>query len=434
MTNDGASQPEQLRRVISRFSIAVLVINGIVGAGIFGMPGKAANLTGAFSPIIFVICGVLMSTLMISFAQAASYFHGTGGPILYVRSSFGRFAGFQCGWILWVSRVLALAANANLLTTYLAALIFADGSNPEAFRIACITVMAAFFTYVNIVGVKTGMSAILAITFVKFIPLLVLCLVGLSFVTPETFSGMEIPSYENLGTAVLLVFYAFVGFESALVPAAEFKNPKRDIPRAMFATAAFASILYAVIQTVSYAAKPDLGSSEQPLAAAAEAMMGSFGLWMVSIGAVVSILGNYAAAVLYGPRITYALARDGTLPRILGKTHVNFRTPAASIVLYCGTGLALGIFGSFKELAVMSSLGRLVIYVLVLASIPRIVARHPDEEDALRLWGGFTMPVVALAISLWLMAQADLEAVYKTAILVAIGTVLYAGARRRSIT
>ncbi len=174
MTNPIAEQPEPLKREISRFSIAVLVINGIVGAGIFGMPGKAANLTGAFSPIIFVLCGVLMSTLMISFAQAASYFHGTGGPILYVRSAFGRFAGFQCGWILWVSRVLSLAANANLLTTYLAALVFADGSNPEAFRIASITVMAAFFAYVNIVGVKTGMSAILAITVVKFIPLLVL--------------------------------------------------------------------------------------------------------------------------------------------------------------------------------------------------------------------------------------------------------------------
>jgi amino acid transporter len=332
---------------------------------------------------------------------------------------------------MWVARVLSVAANANLLTTYLAALIFRDGSNPEAFRITAITVMAVFFTYVNIVGVKSGMSAILAITVVKFIPLLVLCLVGLTFVTPDAFAGMATPSYEDFGTAMLLVFYAFVGFENALVPAGEFKNPKRDIPVAMFATAAFASILYAVIQTVSYAAKPDLGSSEQPLAAAAEVMMGSFGLWMVSIGAIISVLGNYAAAVLSGPRITYALARDGMLPRILGLTHAIHQTPTASIVLYCGTGLALGIYGSFKELAVMSSLGRLVIYVLVLAAIPRIKSRHKNEKDALRLWGGLTIPVIAFAISLWLVSQARLEAVYKTAALVAVGTVLFSLRRIR---
>ncbi len=423
-------EPEHLRRDLSRLAIAVLAINGIVGAGIFGMPGKAADLTGSFSPFIFVICGVLMSTLMISFAQAASYYKGTGGPILYVGTAFGSFAGFQVGWMLWVSRVLSLAANANLLTSYLAALVFADGGNPEAFRITAITLIAGFFTYVNIVGVKSGMQAIFAITLAKFIPLLVLCLVGASLFSPDSFAGMELPVYEDFGVAMVLVFYAFVGFEGALVPAGEFKNPQRDIPKAMFATAAFASILYAVIQTVSYAALPDLGSSEQPLAAAAEVMMGKAGLWMISIGAIVSVLGNYASAVLSVPRLTYALARSGMLPQLFARTHDRFQTPHYSIAIYCGTGLTLGIFGSFKELAVMSSLARLLIYVLCLAAIPGIKKRLAGSEDALRLPGGLTIPFIAFAISIWLMTQVRFEAVYKTSALIAIGTILFALARR----
>jgi APA family basic amino acid/polyamine antiporter len=111
---------EPLRRELSRLAIATLALNGLIGAGIFGLPAEAARLTGAFSPVMYVVCGLLMSSLLLSFGQAASFFHGTGGPILYTQAAFGSFTGFQTGWVLYVGRATSLAANANLLATYTA--------------------------------------------------------------------------------------------------------------------------------------------------------------------------------------------------------------------------------------------------------------------------------------------------------------------------
>lgn len=441
-----STEPESLRRELTGLAIAVLAINGLVGAGIFGLPSRAAALTGAFSPVIFVVCGLLMSTLMLSFAQAASYFGTTGGPILYTKTAFGPFVGFQTGWFIYVGRVTSLAANANLLATYLAA--FVPGIDEGWGRVSVLFALAASFAVLNVVGVRQGMGSIMAITVLKFIPLVVFVLIGLAFLRIEPFAAAAVPSYQSFGEAVLLVFYAFIGFEGALIPAGETRDPKRAMPRAMIAVAVITLVLYVLIQTVAVATLPDLANAKRPLADAAAMMIGGAGVVMMTAGAAVSILGNYAASVLSAPRMTYALAREGSMPAWFAAVHERFRTPHRSVIFYCSLAFvlsvlggfeSLGVKGAFASLAEMSSFARLIGYALTVAALPRLAREFGASEGAFRVPGGLAIPAIAFVVCLWLVGHVVVEAAYEpsaritiatTALFVVIGAALYALGRR----
>lgn len=419
---------EPLKRELGRIALALLALNSMIGAGIFGLPADAARLTGLFSPVLFLLCGLLMATLMLSFAQASSYFQGTGGPILYAGTAFGPFVGFQTGWLLYAGRATAIAANANLFATYLGTYI--PAVNDGAGRMLVIVGIGALFAALNVTGVKQGMGAILAISVAKFVPLAVFVLVGLTYVRPVMFAEMTVPSFGTLGEAALIVFYAFVGFEGALVPAGESKDPRRDLPKALFVTALGGTLLYIGIQIVSVALTPDLAGSTRPLADAAAVFMGPAGVAMLSFAAMASILGNYASSVLAAPRMTYALAREGSLPDAFARVHSRWQTPHVSILGFIVLGVTLGVSGTFTQLAVLSAITRLIGYTTSLAALPRLRARFGHEAQAMSLPGGFAIPAAGLAICGWLMLQVKFEAVWKTAVLVALGTALYLFARR----
>jgi amino acid transporter len=420
--------PESLRRELTGLALTLLALNSMIGAGIFGLPAGAARLTGLFSPMIFVLCGVLMATLMVSFAQAASYFRGTGGHILYAQAAFGPFAGFQSGWLMYVGRMTAVAANSNLFATYLGTYI--PQVNDGTGRMFVIVAIALLFAWLNIRGVKQGMGAILTISVAKFVPLILFVLIGLTYVRPAMFSGATVPSFGTVGEAALLVFYAFVGFEGSLVLAGESKDPQRDIPKALLATALLGTLLYVGIQTVSVALTPDLAGSTRPLADAASIFMGAGGVAMLSFAAMASILGNIGSSVLSAPRLTYVLARDGSLPTVLGAVHPRFLTPHVSILLFLVLCVGLGVAGSFTQLAIMSSLARLIAYTIGLLALPRLKAQFGSQPRAMQLPGGYAIPVAGFAICVWLMAQVQWEAVWKTAVFMGLGTVMYLAARR----
>jgi amino acid transporter len=409
-------------------AIAALAINGLIGAGIFGLPADAARLTGAFSPAMYIICGLLMATVIASFGQAASYFNGTGGPILYTRAAFGDFVGFQTGWTLYVGRAASVAANANLLATYLAS--FAEGADRGVGRLGVLLGTCALFTALNVVGVRQGVGSVMAITVLKLAPLVLFVLLGLTYVTPEAFAGASVPAYGDFGEAVLLLFYAFIGFEGAVIPAGEARDPRRDIPRALFLSAGATAILYFLIQTVSVAVLPDLATSKRPLAEAAGVMMGPTGFAIITFAAAISIGGNLASSCLSAPRMTYALAREGELPAWFGAVHATCRTPHWSIVFYGALSFALAVSGTFTWLAGMSSLARILGYGACVAALPRLERKFGHLEGVLRLPGGFAIPGLALLICVWLLTQVRLDAFLVTAGFVAAGAVMFALNRR----
>jgi amino acid transporter len=426
---DPINDKEKLQREISRLAIAALMLNGLIGAGIFGLPSSAAKLTGAFSPLMFVICGLLMSTVMLSFGQAASYFPNTGGPILYSQAAFGPLVGFETGWVLYIGRASALAANSNLLITYSSSLW--EGADQGFVRIAILLVVCALFTAINFLGIKQGIGTVLVMTVMKLIPLFVFILVGLSFVKPDAFKGAGLPTYSNFGEATLLLFYAFIGFEGGLIPAGEARDPKRDMPRALFMSAGFTTVLYVLIQTVSMAVMPDLANAKRPLVDAAGIMMGAAGALLITFGAIISIGGNIAATFVTAPRMTYTLAREGGMPKWFEAVHERYRTPHWSILFFGTLVFALALSGTFTWLAGMSSLTRVLGYGICVAALPRLQKQFGNTENAIRLPGGLLIPALALIVCLWLLTQAKLDALFVTAGFLLAGAIFYATARRK---
>ena len=179
-----ANVPGQLRRDIGFFGAAFLALNAIIGAGIFALPGKVAANAGLLSHWLFLVVGVLLLAVVLTFAELSSYYKQTGGPVLYATDAFGPFVGFSTGWALYLSRVTAFAANANVMATYLASL--SDVFAGEMARAAIISVVTVGLAYANVTGVRDGVRTMAIFTVLKVAPLLLLILLGLQHVTATT--------------------------------------------------------------------------------------------------------------------------------------------------------------------------------------------------------------------------------------------------------
>jgi amino acid transporter len=419
-----------LNRDISQLGFAAIALNGVIGAGIFALPAVAAAKSGSFSPWLFLVCALLIMTVVLSFARAASFFRDTGGPIQYAGTAFGPFAGFQTGWLTYIGRLSALGANISLMVTYAGWFWVPLESGPiHQLGVALIFVILALS---NVVGVRQSMSVVFLFSALKLLPLLLLMLIGMAHARPEILLQVELPVTGSLGETILVLLYAFVGFESAVVPAGEARNPRRDIPRAITITVLTITGIYFLIQLISVSLMPDLASSKTPLADVAEILMGGAGAALLTLGAVLSIGGNCSASMLSAPRMTYALARLGSLPAWFGKVHPRFHTPINSIVFYAVLGLALAISGSFIWLAVVSTLARLLSYILGVAALPVLEKRIETTEDQFHLRGGYFIPALALLLCLWLVTFASITAWLTTAGFFTLGSVLYLASSRKS--
>jgi amino acid transporter len=431
MSPDVRNRDEALVRRFTVVGLWVLVFNGILGAGIFGLPARIAGLTGPYSPLFFVVCGLLMAPIVLTFAEAASYVRATGGPILYVGTVFGPHAAFQTGWAIYVSRATAFAANVNLLVDSLGWIW--EAASAGTARVALIAGICGFLTLVNVLGSRQAMRTAGTLTVLKIAPLLVLVVAGFVLLSPALLpaAGTPLPSAASAGSAALIAIYAFVGWEVALVPAGEAKDPARDLPRALLLGLASIVVFYVLIQAVCIAALPDLARSERPLVDAAAALLGPAGAALLLFGTVASIGGNLAVSVISASRTTYALAQEGTLPAFFGRVHARYRTPAVSVVVFGTLVTALALSGSFIWLAGLSVLSRVLVFLLVIAALPGLRRRFGKEPGTFRLPGGYAIPALAAIVSVGLTLQAQSNAVWTTLAFLAVGSVLFAAARLR---
>jgi amino acid transporter len=419
-------RPEALVRSLSVVGFSLLILNGMIGAGIFGVPAEVARLAGApWSPLMFLLCGLLIAPVMLTFAELSSYFIGTGGPILYARTAFGAVVSFETGWAFYVARATALAANLNLLLS--SATLFLESADQGSTRIVLLVLVCAGLTAVNVVGTRHAIGSVGALTLLKLLPLVALLLWGApSIAAFATHIGAaELPNGNATASALLLVLYAFVGFESALVPAGEARNPARDLPRALLGTLAVVTVLYVAIQTVCAAVVPNLAGTQRPVVDAAAHLFGPAGTVIMTAGVIASVGGNVAGAMFSTPRMTYALAREGQLPSFFAAVHPRLRTPHWSIIAFGAFVLALAIVGRFAWLAAMSVLIRLLIFLVCIAALPRLRRRFGGAETALRLPGGYTIPALAAVLCCWLLLQVSLQSVLAAGVLLGLGLVLH---------
>lgn len=434
-----ATKDEPLRRDIGFLGSAFLSFNGMVGAGIFALPGTLHDKFGAFSPFLFPLFGLLVLVVALPFARVAARHPVSGGPVVYA-AAFGPAVAFQAGWVYYVARATALAANLTVLVKYLAELWPPLADGPA--RGAIIVAVSGLLVWINIVGVKRAVQLIDALTLLKAAPLLFVAVLGL-VVAGGTIEGPSgVPPLTDLEAAALLILYAFVGFENSVTPAGETSNPTRNIPRALIATIVGTALLYFVVQLSYVAVMEPGGGGEAPLVELGKALMGPAGGLLLVAAAVFSLLGNISGGLTGTSRTSYAMGRDGLLPGWFGRVSPRFATPANSIAFMGGLIAVLALSGSFVWLAVVSTLARMFVYSISIASLAVVPAQagtpagemHPSPSPpGAPAYAGATawlMIVPAVAVCVWAASQSAWPSWRMLLILVAAGTLLYAAARR----
>lgn len=415
---------EKLVRGISRWDLTAIAVNTIIGAGIFGLPSKVTALIGGYSLLAFVACAIIIGFIVVCFAEVASRFSETGGMYLYAKEAFGAVVGFEVGWLYWIVRVTTFAANCNLLLAYLG--FFVPTANEGALRIILICFVVILLTTVNFLGVKESVILTNIFTVGKIVPLLIFCAVGLFFIQPANFMFDVAPNYNSFSSAVLLLIYAYVGFEAAVIPAGETKNPQKNVPFALLIALAFCAILFIIIQIVAIGTLPELATSERPIADAAGKFMGSFGASFIAIGALVSILGNLNGGFLAASRIPFAMAEQREIPNIIGKTHKRFKTPYIALFLTAIVMFILTVQSSFVSALTIATITRLIVYATTCASLPVFRRKENAPEAKFIAPFGIVAAILSLILTIWLLTRVDFNkeglAIFIAAI---IGLVLY---------
>ncbi len=367
-------------------------INVTIGAGIFVLPATVAAGLGPGAPLAYVVCGGMMALIILCFAAAGSRVASTGGLYAYVEVAFGRFVGFLTGVLYCLSASLAAASVASALAASIAAVWPAAATT--AARFGLLTALVGGLAIVNLRGVTPGARLVEAVTLAKLLPLVVLIVAGVWFVRGERLVLTTLPTTSAVGRTAIVLIFAFVGVEIALVPGGEVSDPARTVPRALFMALAATTAIYLAIQTVALGL---LGPSlaDYPAAPLAEAMarvLGRGGRLFVLAGATVSMFGYLAGDMLGSPRALFALARDRLLPARLARVHPRYHTPHVAIVTYAIIVGAGSVSSSFTELAIVTNVSTLSMYLLcVLASYELqrrdVRARRHTVRDARRAAG-----------------------------------------------
>jgi amino acid transporter len=411
-----------LIRGIRRWDLVAITINGIIGAGIFGLPSKIFALIGSYSLIAFVVCAAVVTLFILCFAEVGSRFDETGGPYLYAREAFGPTVAFEIGWLIWLARLTAFAANCNLLVAYIG--YFVPAATNPFWRASIIIIVVAVLAAINLLGIRQAAIVSDVFTVGKLIPIIIFIAVGLFFLNPQAFALGPRPATGAFSQSVLLLIYAFSGFEMAAIPAGEVKDPKKNVPHALLIAIGVVAFLYILVQVVCVGTFPELALSQKPLADAGMHFMGAAGGAMISAGAIISITGNLNIVLLSGSRVPFAMAEQQQLPSFIGSVHRRFATPYVAILITAAVMMLLTLNSSFVAALTISAIARLVTYGATCLSLPIFRRRKNAPPAAFKLRGGTIIAVMSLILAAWLLTSARKEALAAT-IAAAVGLLIY---------
>lgn len=419
-------QVSQLRRELGRWDLTAIGINQVIGGAVFALPASLAAIVAGWSP--FLIVGVGFASLLIAatFAEVGSRFDATGGPYLYTKAAFGRFAAFEVGWMQWFTRVASWASVINVLIASLG--FYWPAVTSGATRMILLTGIIAALALINVGGIRQSAWVVNALTIGKLVPLALFIGVGLTQLARGGFELYGVPSAAELSKSALLLIFAFGGYEVIPVPAGESKDPKRAVPFALIMTIVVVTLVLTLTQIVALGTLPSLPSSNTPLADASALMMGAAGAAIITIGAVLSTLGNNMGQALSGSRNLFALAEHGDVPRVFARINPRFGTPDVAILFTAAVSLVLAVTGSFVTMAQASAVSRLVVYVATCAAALRL--RSPRfagvvAEPTMRVPLGPVIPVVAMLIALAILFGATGAQLRAGGIALAAGAVLF---------
>ena len=426
MSETSAPAAVGLRRELGRWDLTAIGINQVIGGGIFLIPAALAGEVGAWGPIAFVAVGLTSLLVALCFAEVGSRFDSTGGPYLYTRAAFGRLAGFEVGWMQWFTRVTSQASNANGIALALGFYwpAMTGGTGRALLLAGLISVLAA----INVRGIRQSAWVVDALTIAKLLPLAIFIGAGFFFVQVDRLGPLPAVSWRQAAAAALLLNFAFGGFDVIPVPAGESTNPRRHVPFALVMTIVSVTIIMGLAQMVTAGTLPGLAASKTPMADAALLFMGTGGALLIGVGSILSMTGNNAGHILTGSRMLYALAENRELPAFFGKIHRTWRTPANAIVFTSLVALGLALSGSFAKLAAASAVARLITYTGACGSTlalrrPRFATLVQPATFVIRF--GPVVPLLAVVISLAVLAGASWEQMTTGGAALAIGAALF---------
>jgi len=391
-----------LVRAIGSWGLAAGIVNVTIGGGIFRLPAGVAAAVGPAAPLAYLACTIAMGLIVLCFADAGSRVTMTGGPYAYVETAFGPFVGFVSGALLWVGITLALAAVSTFFADSLLALVPALGATGRRVALIGVLVLLAAANMRGVGGV-TRFNAVA--TAAKLLPLVLLVVVGLFTMRWSNLVWQATPTPGAVSRASVLLIFAFLGVESALVPSGEVHDPARTVPRAIFVAMAVVALLYVSIQLVAQGLLgAALANDPTPLASAAGVALGPAGRTMILVGSTVSMFAYVSGMTLAVPRMLFAFGRDGFLPSALARVHPTRRTPHVAIAAQTAIVAALALFGRFEVLAVAANVTVLLVYAaccLAAAELRRRDVRSGGIPFAVP--GGRVVPWLALAVIAWLL-------------------------------
>lgn len=417
----------QLVRGIGIPALTANIVSSTIGAGIFVIPAAVARDLGPAAPIAFVCCALAMVLFVTCFAIAGSRVSLTGGLYAYVEVAFGRYVGFLAGMLYFLSALGAVAGVVNVLANSIALVVPFLGS--PVMRVIVMIAVYSSLVLINIRGVRQGAGAVTAITVAKLLPLLLFAGVGLFFVHWQNLTWSGWPGSKSLGDAVILLIFAFVGIEVALIPSGEVKNPARTVPRSAYLALVITTVIYILIQVVGQGTLGvDLANHPgAPLAEAAATFLGNLGRTILLAGATISAFGFVTSDILSSPRMIFAFGRDGALPQFFAHVHPRYRSPDVAIITYAAIAFVLSISGTFEKLAVLSNVAVLLMYLLCCAACWFLVQRDVRADGArpFNFPGMKIVPALAIVAILWILWHATVREFLVTGIVLALASILY---------
>lgn len=427
------SSPDLIRS-IGRWSFAALVLNTIIGTGVFILPGTVAARLGALGIFSWVAAALLTAAMILCFAEVASRFTVAGGAYLFTQAAFGRYTGLQIGWLAYVSRATAAAAQANLFTSYFAE--FLPWAGTRAGGLTITSVFIGVLAAVNVRGVTSGARLSNVLALVKTVSLVSFGVLGITWLLSGRGAAGITPT--DLGPAswlqmLLLLMFAFGGFESALMPLAEAKDPQRDAPFALLVGLGLVTAVYLAAQVTVLATLSDPGATNRPLAASARVMLGAGGAAAISVAALVSVYGWLSSNMLAVPRLTMAMAQGGDLPAFFGRVHGVWRTPWISILIFAAVSWTLANQAGLLQNITLSSVVRLFVYGLVCAALPVLRRKEARGLVAAALFkapAGIALAWLSVAVSLLLATRMTRREGLTLAVTIALGTLHFVMLRR----
>ncbi|GEQ49642.1 APC family permease [Tetragenococcus koreensis] len=405
-------------------------INAVVGSGIFLLPKDIYMDLGPFSLIAMLVDVLLVMLLAVCFAEVSGYFDKNGGAFQYSKTAFGNLVGFNVGLLGWFVTIAAWAAMAAGFSR----LLIQTFPSLEGRNVLISVLLVLALSVINTTGIKTSKIFTITITIAKLVPIIAFTLVAVFFVkhgidvgnfTPFVQLNPDMSMSQAMASTSLTVFYAFIGFEAMPIVAGEMRNPKKNVPKAIVSSISIVSLLYFLIigGTIAMLGTGIL-QSNAPVQDAFVQMVGPAGKWIISIGALISILGLNMGDSLMIPRYGASISDEGLLPKVIAKQNSK-GAPYVAIITSAVITIALLFSGSFEQLAELSVVFRFIQYIPTALAVIWLRKKDMPNIPSFKVPFGPVIPIIAVIVSIWMVAAADLTNLIAGAIGIVVATVMY---------